>query len=136
MKILERITEGILLWCLLYVPVAASQFNIVLFLIDDLGWKDIGCNGSTYYQTPAIDRLAHEGVRFSQAYSACAVCTPSRAAILTGRYPARILMTNWTRTADGIRKPACARAVLSATCHWRNLPLQKPSGKPATKPYQ
>lgn len=70
--------------------------NIVLFLIDDLGWNDVGCYGSTYYQTPAIDSLAAEGVRFSHAYSACAVCTPSRAAILTGRYPARLLMTNWT----------------------------------------
>ena len=78
--------------------------NIVLFLIDDLGWNDVGCYGSTYYHTPAIDRLAAEGVRFTNAYSACAVCTPSRAAILTGRYPARLLMTNWT--PDGRWNPA------------------------------
>lgn len=69
--------------------------NIVLFLIDDLGWKDIGCNGSTFYQTPNIDRLAREGVRFTEAYSACAVCSPTRAAILTGKYPARLLLTDW-----------------------------------------
>jgi len=69
--------------------------NIILFLIDDLGWRDLGCQGSTYYQTPNIDRLAKEGVRFSDAYSACAVCSPTRAAILTGKYPARLLLTDW-----------------------------------------
>ena len=69
--------------------------NIVLFLIDDLGWMDVGCQGSTFYQTPNIDRLAQEGARFTDAYSACAVCSPTRAAILTGKYPARLLLTNW-----------------------------------------
>ena len=69
--------------------------NIILFLIDDLGWRDLGCQGSTYYQTPNIDRLAKEGVRFTDAYSACAVCSPTRAAILTGKYPARLLLTDW-----------------------------------------
>jgi len=69
--------------------------NIVLFLIDDLGWRDLGCQGSSYYQTPNIDRLASEGTRFTDAYSACAVCSPTRAAILTGKYPARLLLTDW-----------------------------------------
>ena len=69
--------------------------NIVLFLIDDLGWMDLGCQGSTYYQTPNIDRLAEEGVRFTDAYAACAVCSPTRAALLTGKYPARLLLTDW-----------------------------------------
>ena len=69
--------------------------NIVLFLVDDLGWRDIGANGSTYYQTPNIDRLAREGVRFTDAYAACAVCSPTRAAVLTGKYPARLLLTDW-----------------------------------------
>jgi arylsulfatase A-like enzyme len=69
--------------------------NIIHFLIDDLGWKDIGCQGSAFYQTPNIDRLAAEGVRFTDAYAACAVCSPTRAAILTGKYPARILLTDW-----------------------------------------
>ena len=74
---------------------AAPKNNIILFLIDDLGWRDIGCNGSTFYQTPNIDRLAREGVRFTDAYSACAVCSPTRASILTGKYPARLLLTDW-----------------------------------------
>ena len=71
------------------------QPSIVLFLIDDLGWMDLGCQGSTYYQTPNIDRLAQDGARFTDAYSACAVCSPTRAAILTGKYPARLLLTDW-----------------------------------------
>ena len=69
--------------------------NIVFFLIDDLGWRDLGCYGSTYYRTPNIDRLAAGGVRFTDGYSACNVCSPSRAAIMTGKYPARLLLTQW-----------------------------------------
>jgi arylsulfatase A-like enzyme len=76
-------------------PTPAGRPNIVLFLIDDLGWRDLGCQGSTYYQTPNIDRLAKEGVRFTDAYAACAVCSPTRAAVLTGKYPARLLLTDW-----------------------------------------
>lgn len=92
-----------LLTALLLGPLAAlhaadapkQKPNIVLFLIDDLGWRDLGCEGSTFYMTPNIDRLAAEGVRFTDAYAACAVCSPTRAAILTGKYPARLLLTNW-----------------------------------------
>jgi arylsulfatase A len=74
---------------------SVSRPNIVLFLIDDLGWRDLECQGSTFYQTPHIDQLAAEGVRFTDAYAACAVCSPTRAAILTGKYPARLLLTDW-----------------------------------------
>ena len=74
---------------------AETQPNIVLFLIDDLGWMDLGCQGSDYYRTPEIDQLAAEGVRFTNAYAACAVCSPTRASILTGKYPARLLLTDW-----------------------------------------
>lgn len=74
---------------------AAGGLNIVLFLIDDLGWRDLGCQGSTFYRTPHIDQLAQQGVRFTNAYAACAVCSPTRASILTGRYPARLLLTDW-----------------------------------------
>jgi arylsulfatase A len=83
--------------CLLAVDgkTNGKNFNIVLFLIDDLGWRDLSCQGSKYYQTPNIDRLAAEGARFTDAYAACAVCSPTRAAILTGKYPARLLLTDW-----------------------------------------
>ncbi len=72
-----------------------SALNLVIILVDDLGWMDLSCQGSTYYRTPHIDRLAAEGVRFTDAYAACAVCSPTRAAILTGKYPARLMLTDW-----------------------------------------
>lgn len=71
--------------------------NIVFILVDDLGWADTSIYGSRYYQTPHIDALAREGIRFTDAYAACAVCSPTRAAVLTGRYPARIGVTDWIR---------------------------------------
>jgi arylsulfatase A-like enzyme len=75
----------------------AGKPNIVFFLVDDLGWADVGCNGSTFYDTPNIDALAKEGVRFTNAYAACHVCSPTRASILTGKYPASINLTDWLR---------------------------------------
>jgi arylsulfatase A len=69
--------------------------NVIVMLIDDMGWTDLGCQGSTFYKTPNIDRLAAEGVRFTNAYSACTVCSPTRAALLTGQYPARLHITDW-----------------------------------------
>jgi arylsulfatase A-like enzyme len=68
---------------------------VVLILADDLGWTDLGSYGSELYRTPNLDRLAREGMRFDQAYSACTVCSPTRAAILTGRYPAALRVTDW-----------------------------------------
>jgi arylsulfatase A-like enzyme len=69
--------------------------NIVFFLVDDLGQRDVGCYGSQFYETPAIDQLAKEGMLFNNAYSTCHVCSPSRASILTGKYPARTNLTEW-----------------------------------------
>jgi len=71
--------------------------NFVFILADDLGWIDTGCYGSKFYETPNIDRLAAEGMRFTDAYAACAVCSPTRAAVMTGRYPARLGVTDWIR---------------------------------------
>ncbi|TWU63201.1 sulfatase [Crateriforma conspicua] len=78
-------------------PIVAesADTNVVLILIDDLGWKDLGCYGSDYYQTPNVDQLAREGMRFTDGYAACNVCSPSRAAIVSGKYPARLLLTQW-----------------------------------------
>ena len=101
-------------------PAAPRKANIVLFLIDDLGWRDIGANGSTYYQTPNIDRLAREGVWFTDAYAACAVCSPTRAAVLTGKYPARLLLTDWL--PDGRWPP---KAKLRSGRFVRELPLEE-----------
>lgn len=74
---------------------AKRKPNFVVILVDDLGWADIGSNGSTFYRTPNIDSLATGGMRFTDAYAACPVCSPTRAAILTGKYPARLHLTDW-----------------------------------------
>jgi arylsulfatase A-like enzyme len=86
---------------LLLLPLAApgqaqqKRPNVVFFLVDDLGWRDLGCYGSEFYETPNIDRFAQQGVRFTQAYATCHVCSPTRASILTGKYPARLHLTDW-----------------------------------------
>jgi arylsulfatase A len=110
------------LWGLSGISQAAESArpNIILFLIDDLGWRDLGCQGSTYYRTPHIDRLASEGVRFTDAYAACAVCSPTRAAVLTGKYPARLLLTNWL--PDGRWNP---KAKLREGRFLRGLPVEE-----------
>jgi len=69
--------------------------NVVFILVDDLGWKDLGCYGSEFYDTPGLDDLAEHSVRFTNAYSASPVCSPTRAAIMTGKHPARINITDW-----------------------------------------
>ncbi|MHC4736738.1 MAG: sulfatase, partial [Planctomycetota bacterium] len=74
---------------------SGRQPNFVFFLIDDMGFKDIGCNGSTFYETPNIDKLAKDGMRFTDAYAACPVCSPTRASIMTGKYPVRLNLTDY-----------------------------------------
>jgi arylsulfatase A len=69
--------------------------NVIFILIDDMGWKDLGCYGSTLYETPHIDKLAAQGMTFTNGYAACPVCSPTRASILTGKYPARLHLTDW-----------------------------------------
>ena len=69
--------------------------NVIVILVDDWGTTDLGCYGSKLYETPNIDRLASEGVRFTTGYSACTVCSPTRAALMTGKYPARLHLTDW-----------------------------------------
>ena len=69
--------------------------NIVFLLADDLGWTGLGCFGSDFYETPHLDTLAQQGVRFTDAYSACTVCSPTRASIMTGLYPARLRLTDF-----------------------------------------
>lgn len=69
--------------------------HIIFILADDLGWTDLGCYGSTFYETPNIDRLAGEGMRFTDAYAACPVSSPTRACYQTGKYPARLGMTDY-----------------------------------------
>ena len=74
--------------------------NIVLILVDDMGWTDVGCYGSTYYETPSVDKLCRSGMKFTEGYAPCAVCSPTRASITTGRWPARLGVTDWIHFHD------------------------------------
>jgi arylsulfatase A-like enzyme len=79
------------LLCLLFSVLSAraetSKPNVLFILADDLGVMDIGVEGSTFYETPNLDGLANSGMRFTQGYATCQVCSPSRASIMTGKYP-------------------------------------------------
>lgn len=92
--------------------------NIVVLFADDLGWRDLSCMGSRYYETPAIDGLAREGLLFSDAYASAPVCLPARAGLLTGKAPARLHMTA-VFDRDGGEMPLLPP-------QWRNqLPLEE-----------
>lgn len=93
----------VLLPLLLAPALAAAESrppNIVLVLADDLGTAPVAAYGNRYYQTPHLDRLSREGTRFDAAYSACPVCSPTRAAIMTGQYPARTRVTDFIPGGD------------------------------------
>lgn len=83
--------------CLLHQPStfadAEARPNVLFILVDDLGWRDLGCFGSEFYETPHIDALAESGVRFTNGYASCPVCSPTRASIFSGKYPARLDLT-------------------------------------------
>jgi len=86
--------------------------------VDDLGWRDLGCQGSDFFETPHVDRLAAAGMRFTTGYAACTVCSPSRAAMMTGQYPARLRITDWI---PGYRWP---KARLLPPEWMKHLPLE------------
>lgn len=94
---------------------AEKRPNFVFVLADDLGWRDLGCYGSTFYETPNLDRLAVTGMRFTQAYAACCVCSPTRASIMTGKYPARLHLTDYI--------PGARRGKLNPAPYLHELPL-------------
>ncbi len=82
-------------------PEPEPKKNILFILADDLGWADLGCYGNPLHETPHLNQLASDGMRFQQAYTACAVCSPTRASIQTGKYPIRVGITDWI---PGMRK--------------------------------
>jgi arylsulfatase A len=98
---------------------AARMPNVVLFLVDDLGARDLGCYGSPVYETPHVDAFAAQAVRFTQAYAACHVCSPTRASLLSGQYPARLQLTDWLPG----RKDFTFQRLSSADIH-EHLPLE------------
>ena len=79
--------------------------NIILILADDLGWKDLSCYGSIFYETPNLDRLAAQGMRFSDFYASCNVCSPSRSSIMTGQYPVNTGITDWIKGRQNGKGP-------------------------------
>lgn len=93
---LRTIFGGLILFGMTaFASAAESRPNVVLIVADDLGAMDLGCYGSKFHRTPHLDQLAAEGLRFTQAYAACPVCSPTRAAIMTGKYPSRLNLTDW-----------------------------------------
>lgn len=102
-KSLPRYLTGLCLAALSVGTLSAQQTpqpNVIVILVDDMGWTDLGGYGSDLHQTPHIDRLAERGMRFTNAYASAAVCTPTRAALMTGKAPARLNMTIWHEYAN------------------------------------
>ncbi|MCC7495320.1 MAG: sulfatase-like hydrolase/transferase [Fimbriimonadaceae bacterium] len=110
---------------------AAGRPNILLFLVDDMGWRDCGAYGSTYYRTPAMDRLATQAMRFTDAY-ACPLCSPTRASILSGQYSARHGVTS----ASGHQPPQPPEQPLLAATAPANRPLILPESRNYLEPRQ
>jgi arylsulfatase A-like enzyme len=81
-----------------------KKLDVVFILVDDLGWKDVGCYGGTFYNTPHVDALAKEGMKFVRAYAAAPDCSPTRASLLTGQYPVRTGVTD-VINVTGAREP-------------------------------
>ena len=103
-----RILRLILTCCLLPCPGSMAENpgksarpSFLFLLVDDLGWADLGCYGSTFHETPHLDRLAREGVRFTDAYTAASICSPTRASIMTGKHPVRVNITDWIPGSSG-----------------------------------
>ena len=96
--------------------------NIVFILVDDLGWNDLGCYGSEFYDTPNLDKLATKAVRFTNAYAASPVCSPTRAALMTGKHPARVNITDWI-PGMSISRARDPRLIPPEDIH--NLPLEE-----------
>ncbi len=96
-RVLASVLLTVLCLSFFQTPVQAEngKRNFVFFLVDDLGWADVGCFGSTFYETPHIDALCASGMKFTNGYAACPVCSPTRASIMTGRHPVRVDITDW-----------------------------------------
>lgn len=113
---------SISLLCVSNPAIIAQQLqkpNVVLIVVDDMGWKDLGVYGSDFHQTPQIDTFAKDGVRFTNAYSACTVSSPTRASLMTGKYPAKLHLTDWI---EGHKMPKAKLQIPDWTMY---LPLEE-----------
>lgn len=118
---MKRILLTLLVLAWASIARAAERPNIILMLIDDMGLTDLSCYGSQFYQTPNIDQLARDGMKFTHAYSACTVCSPTRAALMTGRYPAALHLTDFIA---GHNRPAAKLRIPDWT---KDLPASLPT---------
>ncbi len=96
--------------------------NVLFILVDDLGWSDLGCYGSSFYHTPNLDGLAEHSIRFTNAYSASPVCSPTRAALMTGRHPVRVGITDWI---PGMSEGSHKNFLLNCPEDLHNMPLEE-----------
>lgn len=129
---MENLVNGIFMIGVFFV--ASSQLeakkpkypNVLFILADDYGWMDLGCMGSKFYETPNLDRLATEGVKFTNAYSSCQVSSPSRASIMTGKYTPRHGVTDWIgeKSGEDWRKMNRHSKLLPADYAWK-LPTEE-----------
>ena len=98
--------------------------NILMIVVDDLGYSDLSCYGNTLVETPVIDRMASEGIRFAQAYASCPVCSPTRAAILTGKNPTALNLTDWIPGHQANHGPSPTEKFIVAPFN-QHLPLEE-----------
>jgi len=133
--LLQLFKNSLAIFAVGFIPLSATaeqgnaKPNFVFILIDDMGWRDLGCYGSTFYKSPNIDKLAARGMKFTQAYAACPVCSPTRASILTGKYPARLHLTDWLPG-----RPDKTNQMLSRPQINQQLPLEEITLAKALKP--
>jgi len=112
-RLLRHLALVALLAVLQTLAAAAPKPNFIFFLIDDLGRNDLGCYGSKFYRTPNLDRMASQGMKFTDAYAACPVCSPTRASIMTGKYPARLHLTDWLPGRGDLPAQRLARPIIN-----------------------
>jgi arylsulfatase A-like enzyme len=94
---LKTVVVCVGLWSFPQEASSSKAPNILFVIADDLGWKDLACYGNPYHETPNLDKLARQGMRFTDAYAAAAICSPTRASLVTGKYPARLGLTDWIK---------------------------------------
>tara|TARA_B100000953_G_scaffold298844_1_gene296876 strand:+ start:1808 stop:3226 length:1419 start_codon:yes stop_codon:yes gene_type:complete len=105
MKIKQTLLIAIFLLFIGCIGTDNKKPNVIFILVDDLGWNDLGYTGSTFYESPNIDKLSKDSFEFKTAYAASSVCSPTRASIMTGKHPARVNITDWIPGLDPKNRP-------------------------------
>ncbi|MFC7192903.1 sulfatase-like hydrolase/transferase [Halocatena marina] len=109
-----------------------DQPNVLCIIADDLGWRDIGSYGSSFYETPNIDAFSRDGIQFTDAYASAPVCSPTRASVMSGKYPACVSITNWIA---GEERGNFSRPSTTIDCRTRRQRSPRRSPMPDTGPF-